>query len=82
VIMQARLWPCPRIGFQRVTFERRRGNVWWRVGSDVTTGRRCRAKATMRIRRGQRGRIRLRARFDRVDGFRSARSRTARVRLR
>lgn len=82
VTLQAQLRPCPRIGFQRVVFDQRRSGDWRRVGSDITTGRRCRAKATVRIRRGQRGRIRLRARFDGVDGFRSARSRTARVRLR
>ncbi len=82
VILEARLRPCPRIGFQRVVFEQLRRGNWRPFGSDVTTGSRCRAKATLLIRRGQRGRIRLRARFDRVDGFRSARSRTARVRLR
>ena len=79
VSLDAKLKPCPRVGFQRVVFERRRKGKWRKVGSAVTGGKRCRARERIRVRGGS---LQLRARFDRVDGFKGAKSERVRVRVR
>ncbi|MEZ5062631.1 MAG: hypothetical protein R2700_14140 [Solirubrobacterales bacterium] len=83
--MSSKLRPCPAVGFQRVVFEQRRKKGWRKIGSGVTSGKRCKAKATVKARKlggpGSRP-VKLRARFDAVGALKSAHSKRVKVELR
>lgn len=85
VAMSSKLRPCPAVGFQRVVFEQRRKKGWRKIGSGVTSGKRCKAKATVKARKlggpGSRP-VKLRARFDAVGALKSAHSKRVKVELR
>lgn len=78
-VLDAKLRPCPAVGFQRIVFEQRKRGKWRKVGTGVTGGRQCRAKAAIRAKGGK---AKLRARFESVEQYKSTRSDSVRVEVR
>ncbi len=79
VALEAKLRPCPAVGFQPVVFEQRKRGKWRKVGTGVTGGGKCRAKLAVKAKGGK---MKLRARFESADQYKSARSKSVRVKLR
>ena len=79
VALDAKLRPCPQVGYQEIVFEQRKGGKWRKVAKGVTSGRGCRAKASVKVKGGD---AVLRARFDSVEGLKSAKSKRVSVKRR
>jgi hypothetical protein len=75
VVLAAQLKPCPATTWQRVSFEQRKRGKWRRFDTDLASGKRCRATATLKVRDS----AKVRATVKRSDAFKGAKSAGKRV---
>jgi Tannase-like family of unknown function (DUF6351) len=73
--LNARLRPCPRTTWQRITFEQHRRGKWRTLDRKVARGSRCRARLRLRVKRP----LEVRASARSLSGFAGAHSKRFRI---